>query len=56
MAQTKFTADEDKRLIQLVEQNPALYDSQCELYKDGNVRDNVWRGIAARLNKSGKCS
>ncbi|XP_021932262.1 transcription factor Adf-1-like [Zootermopsis nevadensis] len=56
MAEIKFTGDQDEQLVKIVAENRLLFDPEVESYKDGNIRDNVWKAIAGKLNKSdGDC-
>lgn len=50
---TTFSDDETDKLIELITQYPALYDTQLDFYKDDKWRDNVWKIIAEGVNKSG---
>lgn len=54
MAEIKFTGEEDEFLIDSVAKNPPLFDSQVESYKDVIVRENIWKDIAGKMNRSGK--
>lgn len=48
-----FSGEEDDLLIDLVEQNPTLYDLQLESYKDIVKRENIWKEIGAILKRTG---
>lgn len=51
----RFSKVEDEKLIHEVSIHPAIYDLKHKLYKDQNVRDNIWQSIAKNINdKSGK--
>lgn len=38
-----FSSEEDEILIELVAQNPTLYDLKLESYKDGLKKENIWK-------------
>ncbi|XP_046677575.1 uncharacterized protein LOC124365628 [Homalodisca vitripennis] len=40
---------EDSRLIELVREHPCLFNAKHHLYKDANVRDNVWSEIGMKM-------
>lgn len=50
----RFSKTDDEKLINEVAMHPALYDLKHELYKDQNVRDNIWKIVSEKVNKSGK--
>lgn len=49
-----FLREEEEILIELVAQNPVLYDTVHPGYKDKEFRDAVWQFIGQSLNKDGK--
>lgn len=51
----EFSALEDELLIEKVKDNPPLYAKQLKTYKDIQMKDNIWKQIAADLgaNKTG---
>ncbi|XP_063235276.1 transcription factor Adf-1-like [Bacillus rossius redtenbacheri] len=51
MESKSFTAEQDEKLIDLVREHRVLYDLHHCKYKDSIVRENVWKEIAASLNK-----
>ncbi|KAG8275261.1 hypothetical protein J6590_090044 [Homalodisca vitripennis] len=40
---------EDSRLIELVREHPCLFNAKHHLYKDANVRDNLWSEIGMKM-------
>lgn len=54
MSQKIFTSEKDEELINLVKQNPSLYDCKLKSYKDIVIKNNIWKKIASTLNIPGK--
>ncbi|RZF47722.1 hypothetical protein LSTR_LSTR005986 [Laodelphax striatellus] len=52
MSEIKFKDMEDEMLIDLVAENPPLYNPQVESYKDVFVRENIWKDIAEKMNRT----
>lgn len=50
-----FTFEEDSMLADYLSRRPCLYDLQHSAYKDQQIKENVWKEISKKLNKSGKC-
>lgn len=50
----KFSADEDERLIDQVEQNTLLYCVADPDYNKSNMRSAKWSTIGETMGKSGK--
>lgn len=55
MESTKFDCEEDEELINLVRENPVLYDFTHEHHKSFEVKTNVWKKIAEILERDGEC-
>lgn len=53
-ASTNFSAENDEKLIELVQQNPPIYDTSLDSYKNGVIRENIWKDVGKALNKSGE--
>lgn len=49
-----FSAEEDEKLTESVRKHPALYEMQHALYRDTRVKDNIWKGIAEYVERSGE--
>ncbi|KAK5637785.1 hypothetical protein RI129_000032 [Pyrocoelia pectoralis] len=53
---TNFSDEDTDRLIELIRQHPALFNSQLDSYRDENLRDNIWKVIGEGINKTdSKC-
>jgi len=50
---TRFTMDNGK-LIELVRTRTELYDLSRSKYSDSTRKENIWKGIAYELNRTGK--
>ena len=53
MAEKSCYVDETT-LINLVEQQPHLYDCSTKNYKSARLRENSWKQIAKAMNAGGK--
>lgn len=51
---TSFSDEDTDKFIEMIRQHPALYNAQLDLYRDENLKDNIWKSIAEVVNKSGK--
>lgn len=51
---TKFTNEEQQKLIKLVESMPGLCDRNHPDFRNNRARDQLWRIIAKQLRKEGK--
>lgn len=51
---TKFTALDDEKLIDLVEERKMLYDVTNEAYKNAQLRKDAWIKIGNELQKPGE--
>lgn len=49
-----FTSNEDKLLVNLVRDQPALYQLSHNKYKNSAYKDQLWNNIATSLDKSSK--
>lgn len=49
-----FTAAEDDLLIDQVRLNAAIYDSSHPRHKNVMFKDELWKGIAEKVCRSGK--
>lgn len=51
----EFSALEDELLVERVKENPPLYAKGLRCYKDIQMKDNIWKKIAAEVgsNKAG---
>ena len=43
------------RLIELVQEHPALWDKSLKDYKDIILKENIWMDIAREFNDDGEC-
>lgn len=44
----------EERLIELVQENPVLYNKKISGYKNINLKSQVWKKIAEELNQTGE--
>lgn len=48
-----FSLEQEERLIDLVKENPCLYDPKDALYKNRSYRDQQWIKIGQAIDKPG---
>ncbi|KAF5298136.1 hypothetical protein FQA39_LY02560 [Lamprigera yunnana] len=48
-----WNSEQDEILIDLVKNRELIYNVKCKEYRKGQLKQNVWREIAAILNKTG---
>nr|CAD7427566.1 unnamed protein product [Timema monikensis] len=48
-----FSPLEDEKLVEFVSKYPVLYDASVADYKDAVMRENIWKEIGLKLNKTG---
>lgn len=48
----QFTHEEDVMLAEFVSKHPCLFDLKHPLYKNQQIRENVWEEISTNLKKS----
>lgn len=53
MPQKTFTDEQAEKLIELVREQRAIYDTKHEDYRDTNVRANIWQSIAKEMGQYG---
>lgn len=49
-----FTRGEDYKMIEMIENNPVLYDLSHDLAKDTVYRNKIWEEIAKEMRKPGE--
>jgi hypothetical protein len=49
-----FSKDDMERLIELVRENPGLYDQSLPSYKDVQWTANIWSKLAERFGVDGE--
>ncbi|KAF5270515.1 hypothetical protein FQA39_LY08393 [Lamprigera yunnana] len=49
-----WNSEQDNILINFVKNHELLYNVKCKGYRKGHLKQNIWREIAAVLNKTGK--
>lgn len=49
----KFTADEDDKLINFVQEHTVLYDASDPNYKKMHVKDKLWKELSTFIERSG---
>jgi len=54
MAKLTFSAEEEDKLIEVIQKNSVIYDLAHPKYKYTIYKDKIWIDIASIIGKSGK--
>jgi len=54
MAKLTFSAEEEEKLIEVIQKNSVIYDLAHPKYKNTIYKDEIWIDIANTIGKSGK--